>query len=130
MNNQLSDAIKSPISMKGFALLQWGFDVNSNIPSHSLQMPEEVIDQILTWRDQASPNAKPTYEFTKFDVGLPVEKWRNLVDTKYLSLTADMKIWLNYWEMNENAWLFESEDERIAFRVGHFSGWFSHKRNT
>ena len=48
-NGVLADAIKARISMRGQALLQWGFE--GPFCRHSLQMPEEVVDQILAWRD-------------------------------------------------------------------------------
>lgn len=51
----LADAVKSDISMRGQALLQWGF--GGGFPDHSVQMPEAVIDQILAWRDAAAQNA-------------------------------------------------------------------------
>lgn len=51
----LGDATKSETSMKGQALLQWEF--HGSFPRRSLQMPEEVVDQILAWRDQAQNNA-------------------------------------------------------------------------
>jgi len=47
----LEDARKCEISIKEYALLQWGFD-EGVYPQWSLQMPEEVIDQILEWRDE------------------------------------------------------------------------------
>ena len=49
----LADAIKSRISMRGQALLQWGFNRPVSFPEDSVQMPEDVIDQIIAWRDQA-----------------------------------------------------------------------------
>lgn len=48
----LKDARKLEISMKGCALLQWDFHNETGPPGWSLQMPEDVIDQILTWRDE------------------------------------------------------------------------------
>jgi hypothetical protein len=47
----LADATKGRISMRGQALLQWGF--NRGFAHHSIQMPEAVVDQILAWRDEA-----------------------------------------------------------------------------
>ena len=47
----LDDATKGRISMRGQALLQWGFD--RGFARHSIQMPEAVVDQILAWRDEA-----------------------------------------------------------------------------
>ena len=49
----LADAVKRPISMRGQALLQWGFGRKVSFPEHSIQMPEAVVDQILAWRDAA-----------------------------------------------------------------------------
>ena len=51
----LSDATKGRISIRGQALLQWGFD--RGYAHHSIQMPEEVVDQILAWRDEAQNKA-------------------------------------------------------------------------
>jgi hypothetical protein len=51
----LADATKGSISMRGQALLQWEF--HRGFARHSIQMPEEVVDQILAWRDEAQ-NAK------------------------------------------------------------------------
>ena len=45
----LSDAKKGRLSMKGQALLQWGWD--GQFYSHSIQMPENVVDEILAGRD-------------------------------------------------------------------------------
>jgi hypothetical protein len=47
----LADATKGCTSMRGQALLQWGFD--RGFARHSIQMPEAVVDQILAWRDEA-----------------------------------------------------------------------------
>ena len=47
---QLKDAVKTPCSTRGQALLQWDFD-SSIFPRHSVQMPEKDIDAILMWRD-------------------------------------------------------------------------------
>ena len=47
----LADATKGRISMRGQALLQWGFHRGFSL--HSIQMPEAVVDQILAWRDEA-----------------------------------------------------------------------------
>jgi hypothetical protein len=56
----LDDAVKGKISMSGQALLQWGFTSNG-FASHSVQMPEVVVDQVLRWRDQSlAPNADLT----------------------------------------------------------------------
>jgi len=49
----LGDAVKMPMSMRGHALLQWGFGRKVKFPEYSLQMPEVVVDQILAWRDEA-----------------------------------------------------------------------------
>ena len=46
----LDDAVKCAISMRGQALLQWGF--RNGFADHSVQMPEAVIDQIIAWRDE------------------------------------------------------------------------------
>jgi len=54
-SSALSDARRSEISIKGSAHLQWGF-YEGIYPQWSLQMPEEVVDQILAWRDQAQSN--------------------------------------------------------------------------
>lgn len=48
----LEDARKFEISMKGCALLQGDFNNETGYPRWSVQMPEDVIDQILTWRDE------------------------------------------------------------------------------
>jgi len=45
----LSDATKGRLSMKGQALLQWGWD--GQFYDHSIQMPEKVVDEILAGRD-------------------------------------------------------------------------------
>jgi hypothetical protein len=56
-NGCLDDAVKGKISMSGQALLQWGFTSNG-FASHSVQMPEVVVDQVLRWRDQSlAPNS-------------------------------------------------------------------------
>jgi hypothetical protein len=56
----LDDATKGKISMRGQALLQWGSQSNG-FAAHSVQMPENVVDQILIWRDQSlAPNADLT----------------------------------------------------------------------
>ena len=53
----LGDAVKGKISMSGQALLQWDF-MSNGFPAHSVKMPEDVVDQILIWRDQSiEPNA-------------------------------------------------------------------------
>jgi hypothetical protein len=49
MKTLLSDATKGKISMKGQALLQWGYD--GQFYRHSVQMPEKVVDEILAGRD-------------------------------------------------------------------------------
>lgn len=46
----LADAKKCEISMKGYALFQWDF--SSGFARNSVQMPEDVIDLILSWRDK------------------------------------------------------------------------------
>ena len=50
---ELSDAVKRPMSMRGYALMQWDFRPEVGFPLHSTLMPEAVIDQILKWRDDA-----------------------------------------------------------------------------
>jgi hypothetical protein len=52
----LADAKKVRTSMRGQALLQWGFDRGS--ANHSIQMPEAVVDQILAWRDEAQTTGR------------------------------------------------------------------------
>ena len=47
----LSDAVKGSCSFTGEALLQWDFTGHNGEPRRSSQMPEEVVDKILEWRD-------------------------------------------------------------------------------
>jgi len=49
--NVLHDAVKREISMPTQALLQWDFKENG-YPRESHQLPEQVVDQILKWRDR------------------------------------------------------------------------------
>jgi len=46
----LDDAVKVGLSMPGYALLQWDFDAIQYARS-SHQLPVDVIDLILAWRD-------------------------------------------------------------------------------
>ena len=46
----LADATKATISQRGQALLQWDYD-SHGFSSYSVQLPEDVVDQILAWRD-------------------------------------------------------------------------------
>lgn len=48
----LHDAVKSSISQHEQALLQWDFG-DAGFPNYSVQMPVNVVDQILDWRDAA-----------------------------------------------------------------------------
>jgi hypothetical protein len=52
--NLLDDATKGEVSQKEFCLLQWGWKKlrGHSFPSHSLQMPADVVDLILSWRDK------------------------------------------------------------------------------
>jgi hypothetical protein len=52
----LADATKCRTSIRGQAILQWGFD--RGFARHSIQMPEAVVDQILAWRDEAQNTGK------------------------------------------------------------------------
>jgi hypothetical protein len=52
----LADATKGRISMRGQALLQWGY-VNG-FARYSVEMPDAVVDQILAWRDEAQSKSK------------------------------------------------------------------------
>ena len=47
----LHDARSITCSEKGFSLLQWGFNSKSEFPQYSTQLPTDVVDQILKWRD-------------------------------------------------------------------------------
>ena len=50
--NVLHDAIKRSVTQEGSAILQWGFHRDVSFPENSIQLPEDVVDQILRWRDQ------------------------------------------------------------------------------
>jgi hypothetical protein len=50
-NFPLADAISKQCSEKGFSLLQWGFQTPTGFPKHSSQLPTDVVNQILSWRD-------------------------------------------------------------------------------
>lgn len=52
----LKDARKLDINIKGVALLQWGFNERGHA-AHSVEMPEDVIDNILDVRDFLRQNA-------------------------------------------------------------------------
>ena len=47
----LEDAIKTPISMTSFAILNWNMR-EIGFYEYGIQMPIEVIDKILKWRDE------------------------------------------------------------------------------
>ena len=51
MNFPLADARSIQCSEKGFSLLQWGFVTPTGFPKYSTQLPTDVVDQILKWRD-------------------------------------------------------------------------------
>jgi len=51
----LHDAKSVVCSEKGFSLLQWDFTgralFKGNLPKYSHQLPTDVVNQILKWRD-------------------------------------------------------------------------------
>ena len=56
MNQRLlDDAEKCLTSTPGQALLQWDWEDRGDwkLARHSIQMPEDVVDLILYWRDQS-----------------------------------------------------------------------------
>ena len=51
-NFPLYDAVKQKTSIVGWSLLQWDFNSKTEFYRFSQQLPTDVINQILKWRDQ------------------------------------------------------------------------------